>query len=49
MIYYIVIEKIWHDGIEASNEEEAIRIALQKFDEIEPDIFIESETNGDDE
>ena len=43
MKYFITIEKMWYDFVEASNEDEAIEKALEKFDTCEPEIYLENE------
>ena len=44
MKYFIVIERTFNDWVDAPNEIEAIKIALDKFaDNYPTDIWIESE------
>ena len=44
MRYFIVIERTFNDWIDASSESEAIKIALDKFEnDCQTDIWIESE------
>lgn len=44
MKYFIVIERTFNNWIDASSENEAIKIALDKFEnDCQTDIWIESE------
>ena len=44
MKYFIVIERTFNNWIDASSESEAIKIALDKFEnDCQTDIWIESE------